>query len=391
MIVIVYLYVLILLNCKVSLSVDRCNTYSDLTVPLLTALDLPIADNTSGVYNIFQTLSSTPDVKLEHGDRGDCYRWKCKSPKKKGRDCQYCLPFVFVAGFSKCGTTALCSKLSLHPRIKPYRKKEINIFTKFFDEFSWAEFEKRVVDTHPNVTGDLWLDCTASAFRDYNAAVHLLQYSPRTKLIFMVRDPWQRLGSWIEMNKRQKPKDSYRRYNYEWKALLREHQAGRRNRFTREVVTTLATAKYIGSFLYAEVLLLWRVAFGEDRILVLDHHSLENDPQRTMRRVEEFLGIAPHDYDMSQLLSLSVNTRFTSLKERGALEGIEAGDDRDSAPLASVKTSIVHRNMSSRIHAPYEIEDKQILAMTRKLFWPSLCLFEKIYKWRVKIVTSSEL
>ena len=39
--------------------------------------------------------------------------------------------------------------------------------------------------------GDFWLDCTAGAFRDFNAAAHLLKYSPNTKIIMIVRDPWQ--------------------------------------------------------------------------------------------------------------------------------------------------------------------------------------------------------
>ena len=39
--------------------------------------------------------------------------------------------------------------------------------------------------------GDHWMDCTAGAFRDFNAAAHLLKHSPLTKIIMIVRDPWQ--------------------------------------------------------------------------------------------------------------------------------------------------------------------------------------------------------
>ncbi len=39
--------------------------------------------------------------------------------------------------------------------------------------------------------GDFYLDCSAGAFRDFNVAAHLLKYSPKTKIIMIVRDPWQ--------------------------------------------------------------------------------------------------------------------------------------------------------------------------------------------------------
>jgi hypothetical protein len=370
----------LVLESNVMVQCFSCDTYNNIKVPNLTIEDLPMPDNSSGVYNIFQALSTSKGVELVHGESNDCYKWDCKSIEKRGQKCQYCLPYVFVAGFSKCGTTAICSKLALHPRIKPYRKKEINIFTKFWDEFTWFDFEKRVVDTHREVTGDLWFDCTASVFRDFNALVHLLKYSPRSKLIFMVRDPWQRLGSWIEMNKRQKPKDSYRRYDHEWKVLLADSQPSRKSRFDREVLKSLSDVKYIGSFLYAEVLLKWRAAFQDKNILVLDHYDLENSPKETMLRVEDFLGISHHEYDLNQLLSLSVNTRFTTPGATATATNATLSADHSQ-----------QQNLTAfRIHEPYEIKDRNILQMTRKLFRPSLCLFEKMYGWAVKIVTKSE-
>lgn len=125
----------------------RCDYFQSLDVPNLT---LPAPDIASGVGRIFSALHKTKGIQLP-SNSSRCYSWKCKSKEFLGKDCSYCLPSVFVAGFSKCGTTALCSKLGLHPEIKPYRKKEINIFTKFFSEFSWEAFEKRVYDPNPEV------------------------------------------------------------------------------------------------------------------------------------------------------------------------------------------------------------------------------------------------
>jgi hypothetical protein len=126
---------------------SRCQGLSKYKLP---PVEVPKPDVHSAIGRIFDALHSTRNIQLPD-ERSKCYHWSCKSKSRYGSNCTYCLPSVFVAGFSKCGTTALCSKLALHPEIKPYRKKEINIFTKFPSQFSWEAFEKRIEDTDPTV------------------------------------------------------------------------------------------------------------------------------------------------------------------------------------------------------------------------------------------------
>jgi hypothetical protein len=111
-----------------------------------------------------------------------------------------------MEGFAKCGTTALCDKLVTHPDVRFYKHKEIDIFTKM--HFSDSDFEKRINILYSNESlakvnsrgkqrhiweyeGTVWLDCSAGAFRDFNAVAHLKKYSPETKIVMIVRDPWQ--------------------------------------------------------------------------------------------------------------------------------------------------------------------------------------------------------
>lgn len=145
--------VVLLIYLKGSIfSVDAkvsCDNYDFSTLPKLM---VPPRDPDSAIGKIFSALHNPANnIHLASNNGTRCYLWKCKSEEFYGKECKFCLPTVFVAGFSKCGTTALCSKLILHPEIKQYRKKEINIWTKFFDEFSWDKFEKRVLDTNPKV------------------------------------------------------------------------------------------------------------------------------------------------------------------------------------------------------------------------------------------------
>ena len=109
-----------------------------------------------------------------------------------------------------------------------YKSKETDIFTKM--RFSVSEFERKInteeeAHKHSKMdkeitqrrslrrghklripgrhTGEVWLDCSAGAFRDLNAAAFLRRYSPDTKIVFIVRDPWQVKVQILFMNNRK--------------------------------------------------------------------------------------------------------------------------------------------------------------------------------------------
>jgi hypothetical protein len=186
----------------------------------------------SAIGKIFASLHGELNATLVPQPSGpSCYEWDCQSHERLGQKCRWCLPSIFIGGIAKCGTTALCDKLVSHPSVRFYRNKETDLFTKF--HFSIAEFEKKInteyitssinistdsansdhnnnplnkralkknhqqmraaakyVDDSRHV-GNVWLDCSAGAFRDFNAAAHLRKYSPDTKVVMIVRDPWQ--------------------------------------------------------------------------------------------------------------------------------------------------------------------------------------------------------
>jgi hypothetical protein len=117
-------------------------------------LPLPEIDESSGIAKAFHSLEShnlNATVIQYKGGSNRCYEWTCKSKERRGETCQWCLPFVLVAGISKCGTTAICKKLATHPHIKTFRKKEINMFTKF--DYSLSGLERKMTDNHPENTG----------------------------------------------------------------------------------------------------------------------------------------------------------------------------------------------------------------------------------------------
>jgi hypothetical protein len=227
-----------------------------------------------------------------------------------------------------------------------------------------------------------------------------MKYSPHTRFIFAVRDPFQRLASWLLMFKRATSTEKYDRFYRVWMSALKKSQYLDSERYDPSIIDRLMTKeRYISSFLYAEVLLHWRSGISPEQIFVYDHYELEEHPLELMRRIESYLSLPPHSYDASELLSASVNTGTVPEDDDGHLagsdhkkrgEGIkrtllsEGQADDESSEVGNI-------TRSQPIHAPYQITDKKLRQLFRHLVGPSLCLFERIFGWPIHIVTESEL
>jgi hypothetical protein len=330
----------------------------------------PKLNRSSSISRVFSVL------RKEATFNGSCYTWSCHSEQYAGKKCQWCLPQVMVAGFSKCGTTAFCEKISDHPEIKRYRKKEVNIFTKF-GLFSWETLETRSQDLHPHDSGRAWIDCSSGAFRDLQVVTHLRKYSPETKVIFMVRDPWQRIGSYIEMIKRNaKSPQDFKVLLDRMKDKIRRHGAQPDSvRLSAQGIKHLAE---VNNFMFIENILVWMAALGRENLLVIDHYELEHNPLATLRRTEEFLGLMSHNYS-SELLS-SVSSNAVSYED----SAVAVPSSEASLTAISGSASLPKKRS---IHPPYSIKDKRIIRLTRRLFIPSLCLFEAVFGWPIRLVT----
>lgn len=363
------------------------------------------------------------NIKDNKINNTSCYEWNCYSQKYFNHKCKWCLPYVMVAGFSKCGTTAFCDKLSKHPMIKRYRKKEVNIFTKL-GKFSWDTIETRIEDKYPENKANYWLDCTSGAFRDLQVPIHLSKYSPQTKVIFLVRDPWQRIGSYLEMIKRNS--DSIEHYNTQLNRLVDKFR--RHSSQPESIRLSPGGIKHIAevnNFMYIENILTWIALLGSKNILVIDKYNLEHNPKETMEQVEIFLNLPPHNYSKSVLYSISSNSlteedilKIDSKFETELLENeknnnlqnnyseSKSESELEINPELEIKTSKSKKiklrkkeilTLSSskseswieetKIHPPYSLKDKKLITFSKRLFFPSLCLFESVLGWQIRIIT----
>ncbi|MCA9120097.1 MAG: sulfotransferase [Planctomycetaceae bacterium] len=178
-----------------------------------------------------------------------------------------------IPGFSKCGTTTLCSLLAEHDDIFIPEVKEPNFFTWKYDQgWDW-------IQTHFNLASEhqLWGDGSTS----YSAAggaelacQRILKDFPATRFIFIARNPVHRLES------------SFREF----------HHSG--YQYGLEVPDDINEAlqslpNMIADSRYWSLINVYRDRVPDDRILVLFLEDFKKDPAGELRKCFTFLGVDP--------------------------------------------------------------------------------------------------
>ena len=99
-----------------------------------------------------------------------------------------------VPGFSKCGTTSLCSQLAKHPEVFIPGAKEPCFFAYNFEK-GWPWYETFFKDAGAaRILGEGSTFYTAAEFED-QVCQRVFKYFPHVRLIFIARNPIARLES----------------------------------------------------------------------------------------------------------------------------------------------------------------------------------------------------
>jgi hypothetical protein len=190
-------------------------------------------------------------------------------PKTEGR-----LPDFIIVGATKAGTTSLDFYLSLHPEIHMARPKEPRFFIDAKEPFGrWSrglDWYKGLFRSEKKVCGE-----SSPAYTHWpvfpGVPERMARLVPKAKLIYLVREPMDRLKSHFLMQCRQDASSK----------SLNEVVAG-------NPAPRCLLASFYGSQL--ENFLQW---FSMDQILVLESDHLMNARGATIRRVFEFLSVDP--------------------------------------------------------------------------------------------------
>jgi hypothetical protein len=174
--------------------------------------------------------------------------------------------YLLIIGAMKCATTSLFSYLAEHPAIAPALVKEPEFFSRHQGHrHAVARYEDLWPGFDPGIHAYAMEASTGyTKFFERGAAQAIHGYGVRPKLVYIVRDPFERIEShWNFM--RQDP---------DW-------------RFAMTDPSLVQTSNYR---LYADD---YATVFGRENLLILEYRALSDDPRGTVNRVCGFLGLAP--------------------------------------------------------------------------------------------------
>lgn len=175
-----------------------------------------------------------------------------------------------MIGAQKCGTTSLATQLAAHPAICFCQEKEPGYFHRVQDWRGDLANYHALYDPQP---GQLCGEAsTMYTFRPEWEGTHerLCAYNPNLKLIYIMRDPVERIISHYSHN------------------LVR-------SLVTDPPEVALANdPRYIDRSRYAMQLAPYLECFGREQILLLVFEEYITDQATAMQAIAEFLGIDPH-------------------------------------------------------------------------------------------------
>ncbi|MCC7139423.1 MAG: sulfotransferase [Planctomycetes bacterium] len=201
------------------------------------------------------------------------------------------LPSFLILGVQKGGTSSLYRWLVRHPHVLPARRKELHFFDREHDRgLRWyrgqfpgrlREGWHRVVRRRPVVTGE----ASPSYLPDPAVRDRVRAALPDARFVVLLRDPVERAWSHHRhFVRRGRPVPPFA------EAVERERRddlAGRRR--------PEDARGYLGRGRYAEQLERWFEVFPREQFLVLRSEDVFASPAEHVRRVVDFLGLAPLD------------------------------------------------------------------------------------------------
>jgi hypothetical protein len=252
------------------------------------------------------------------------------------------LPNLVVIGGLKCGTTSLHHYLNLHPEIGMSRPKELNFFV---EELNWPlgrDWYASHFDPAERVRGESSPHYTNRPRFD-GVARRLAETAPGARLIYMVRDPIDRMLS----------------------HYLHNVGGGYDDRPLAEALADPDTA-YVDRGRYFFQLEPYLERFARDRIELVSREELKADRAGTMRRVFAFLGV--DEYFTSEQFEREWETgtakasgRFRAMDRAVRLPGLRAIDrhfDRLPERMRWAVERIVHdpgAGAAPKPHLPAEL------------------------------------
>lgn len=221
---------------------------------------------------------------------------------------------IFLVGFQKCGTTALHTFLTDHPKILGGKIKEPDffsyegIFPKGLDHYK-SLYHTPYFGT---LRGYHLLDSSPSYAYDENVlqtAIRIKQYNANARILFIVRNPIDRAYSAYNMYKNNFSKNQ--NWWIEWIEKRRGSNPHLKKRtdedyksFESYVLNEIRSirngedieAKILDVGLYVNGIKPYLKVFSNESVLVVQNERLLLDTTKTLQKTSAFLGVPSHNW-----------------------------------------------------------------------------------------------
>uniref|UniRef100_A0AAQ5YE57 Sulfotransferase n=1 Tax=Amphiprion ocellaris TaxID=80972 RepID=A0AAQ5YE57_AMPOC len=244
-----------------------------------------------------------------------------------------CLPYFYIIGQPKCGTTDLFHRLLLHPELKFNTMKEPHWWTRkrfgeasastMWDNQAWSYLHgDREEETGPPFLA-----------QDF---IHAVQ--PDAKIIIMLRDPVERLYSdYLYFKMANKSAEDFHQKVTESVQLFQSCLSGRSLRscvYNTSLSNVMPVRLNLG--MYIVFLLDWLTVFHQEQILVLRLEDYAANLKVTIKKVFDFLSVGP----LSEQVEAALTKQPMSNTRRAA--------DRNLGPMLPST-----RELLSKFHQPF--------------------------------------
>lgn len=242
-------------------------------------------------------------------------------------------PNLLVVGFAKCATTSLAKHLSHHPEICAPTVKETYFLadagspfvemSEFFEEVGLAENKTaRAAEAFRQFTGayrneKYLFDATPYHFCQKNA-LHYAKNRSNTKVIFIIRDPLDRLQSSFDFFKNVQ--QEFPNITFEEYVDIQLSNKKTRTEFRQKISRPFFKAVFdvdLAMGRYADYILPWIDELGADNIFVGKLEDLKENPQEFINSLCCFLEVSQSAYEDYEFKAYqqTFNVRFPQLQK----------------------------------------------------------------------------
>lgn len=187
---------------------------------------------------------------------------------------------VIGVGPGKAGTTWLYYQLRDHEKISFSKIKETNYFLK--DHISYDEY----LNYFHKKPCEIKMEISNFYFKDAQYLLNIQNIIPDSKIIFFKRNERDRLMSCFKFELMQG--------------------------YNKSIDTYLTSINKL-EFDNEKILHTIHSIFNEDQVLILDFDDIENQPQRALNKVSEFLSLPKIPIKQDRYNNPSVRSRFTKI------------------------------------------------------------------------------